>query len=105
MCIASTPVPDGAPRSNAQPPTWKELPTVLLGLGVSMDICGLVGGCALAVMVKLVSEISKKILPTASTLMRAVVVLIFGTMIASLPSLGVLATMVVGKVWPPSLES
>ena len=50
------------------------------------------------VMVKLAFEISKKILPTASILIRAVVVGVFGIVNTSVPSLGVLAASTVGKV-------
>ena len=57
-----------------------------------------------AVIVKLVLEISKKILPTASTLIRAVVLGVLGMVTAWLPSLGVLATNTVGKVCPPSVD-
>ena len=56
-------------------------------------------------MVKFTFEMSKKMLPTASTLMRAVVVLTFGTMMVWLPSLGVLSAMTMGNVWPPSVDS
>jgi hypothetical protein len=56
-----------------------------------------------AVIVKLVLEISKKILPTASTFILAVVVGVLGMVTASLPSLVVLATKVL-KVVPPSVE-
>jgi len=56
-----------------------------------------------AVIVKLALEISKKILPTASTLILAVVVGVFGITSASVPSLGVLAANTVGNVWPPSV--
>ena len=56
------------------------------------------------VMVKFASEISKKMLPTASTLMRAVVVPVFGMVTDSVPSFGVLARSTVGKVIPPSVE-
>src|SRR5437868_3090893 len=45
-----------------------------------------------AVIVKLAFEISKKMLPTASTLTRACVVGVFGTVTASEPSLGVVAS-------------
>mgnify|MGYP001771087526 CR=1 FL=1 len=55
-------------------------------------------------MVKLALEISKKILPTASTLMRAVVVAVFGMVTTSVPSFGVLAANTVGKVCPPSVD-
>ena len=51
-----------------------------------------------AVIVKLVLEISKKILPTASILILAVVVGVFGITKASVPSFGVLAANTVGKV-------
>ena len=57
-----------------------------------------------AVIVKFVFEMSKKILPTASTFILAVVDGVFGITNASVPSLGVLATNTVGKVCPPSVE-
>ncbi len=57
-----------------------------------------VGVGAPPVMVKLASEISKKMLPTASTLMRPMVVLICGTVTDSVPSFGVLSARTVGKV-------
>lgn len=56
-----------------------------------------------AVMVKLVLEISKKILPTASTLILAVVVGVLGIVTAWVPSFGVLAINTVGNVCPPSV--
>ena len=56
-------------------------------------------------MVKLELEISKKILPTASILILAVLVGVAGMLTASLPSFAVLATNTVGKVRPPSVES
>jgi hypothetical protein len=55
-------------------------------------------------MVKLVFEISKKILPTASTFIRAVVVAVLGMVSTSVPSFGVLDVNTVGKVWPPSVD-
>jgi len=69
---------------------------VAVGVGVGVGV-GLP-------MVKFVSEISKKMLPTASTFIRAVVVDIFGIVTDWLPSLGVLARSVIGKVLPPSVE-
>jgi len=56
-------------------------------------------------MAKLVSEMSKKMLPTASTFIRAVVVGVLGIETDSLPSFAVLARRVVGKVLPPSVET
>ena len=56
------------------------------------------------VIVKLMFEMSKKILPTASTFILAVVVAVFGITNASDPSLGVLAANTVGKVCPPSVD-
>ena len=56
-----------------------------------------------AVMVKLALEISKKILPTASTFILAVVVGVLGITNASVPSFGVLAAKTVGNVCPPSV--
>src|SRR5690349_24271590 len=55
-------------------------------------------------MVKLAFEISKKIFPTASTFILAVVVGVFGIVSTSLPSFGVLAASTVGKVCPPSVD-
>ena len=54
-------------------------------------------------IMKFVLEISKKILPTASTFILAVVVGVAGITNASVPSLGVLAASIVGKVCPPSV--
>ena len=59
---------------------------------------------ALAVMVKFVFEISKKIFPTASIFILAVVVAVLGIVRISVPSLGVLADNIVGKVNPPSVD-
>ena len=56
------------------------------------------------VMVKFVLEISKKIFPTASTFILAVVVGVFGIVTTSLPSFGALADKTVGKVCPPSVD-
>ena len=58
-----------------------------------------------SVIVKLLLEISKKIFPTASILIRAVVVGILGMVSNSVPSLGVLAVITVGKVRPPSVDN
>ena len=43
-------------------------------------------------------EISKKIFPTASILILAVVVILFGTTMLSVPSFGVLAAITIGNV-------
>ena len=56
------------------------------------------------VIEKLASEISKKILPTASIFILAVVVVILGNIKDSDPSFGVLAASTVGNVIPPSVE-
>ena len=48
---------------------------------------------------------SKKMLPTASTLIRACVVGVFGTVITSEPSFGVEAVKTVGKFSPPSVDN
>jgi hypothetical protein len=60
-----------------------------------------VGGVSI---VKLVLQMSKKILPTDSTLIRAVVVGELGIITSSVPSFAVLATNVTGKVNPPSVD-
>lgn len=57
------------------------------------------------VIVKFELEISKKILPTASTLILAVVVAIAGMVKISVPSLGVLAANTIGKLCPPSVDN
>src|SRR4051794_16324272 len=62
-------------------------------------------GWFVAVMVKLALPMSKKIFPIASTLIRAVVVAVLGMVIASVPSLAVLAARTIGNVCPPSVES
>ena len=64
----------------------------------------MVGATQLAVISKLAFEISKKILPTASTFILAVVVAIEGIITVSVPSFGVLAEITVGKVTPPSVD-
>src|SRR6478672_1524431 len=56
-------------------------------------------------IVKLVFEISKKILPTASTFIRFFVPGVEGTATTSEPSLGVEAAKTVGKVFPPSVDN
>jgi len=67
-----------------------------VGVGV-----GVADGAAIE---KLVSEISKKILPTPSILIRPTEVGVLGIRTDWLPSLGVLASRVVGNVLPPSVE-
>jgi hypothetical protein len=57
------------------------------------------------VIVKLAFEISKKIFPTASTFILAVVVGVFGMANTSDPSLAVLDVSTVEKVCPPSVDS
>ena len=57
------------------------------------------------VIVKSALETSKKGLVAHSTLTRAVVVLTFGAVTASVPSLGVPEARVIGKLLPPSVES
>ena len=56
-------------------------------------------------IVKFVFEMSKKMLPTASTLILAVVVLTPGSVTSCEPSFGVFASSIVGYVKPPSVES
>lgn len=80
-----------------------------LGLGVGV-MPGLTVGVAVGVapgpvMVKLVFDISKNTLPTASTFTRAVALAPTGIVTASVPSLTVLASKTVGKVCPPSVDN
>jgi len=58
-----------------------------------------------AVIVKLALLMSKKMFPTDSTFIRAVVVAVLGIVTACVPSFAVPETNVVGKVKPPSVES
>jgi hypothetical protein len=74
------------------------------GVGVGGGVTPGVGVAAGPVMLKFVSEISKKILPIASILTRALVVGVLGIVSDSVPSLGVLARRTTGKVAPPSRE-
>ena len=55
-------------------------------------------------IVKLVFEISKKIFPTASTFILAVVEGVLGMVTVSEPSFAVLAINTIGKVNPPSVD-
>src|SRR5262245_12048627 len=62
----------------------------------------LIVGFTVSVIVKSAFETSKKMLPTASTLIRASVVAMFGIVTGSEPSFAVLAAKTTGYVWPPS---
>ena len=79
---------------------------VAVAVGVAVAVAVGVGvGVEPAVIVKFESEISKKMLSTASTFTLAVVVATLGIVSASEPSLGVLAERTVGKVVPPSVDN
>ena len=81
------------------PPTHTEVRFELkLAVGIT--------GPVVAVMVKLLSLMSKKTFPTASTFIRQVLMVTAseGTVMLCVPSFGVLASNVV-KVFPPSIES
>lgn len=78
---------------------------VFVAVFVGVNVCVFVGVAAAPVIVKLVFEISKKILPTASTFILAVVVAPTGIVTACEPSLAVLAAKTVGNVWPPSVDN
>lgn len=80
---------------------------VLVGVevGVFSGVDVAVGVGPPPVMVKFASEISKKMFPTASILILAAVVAVFGTVTLCDPSFAVLATRTVGNVVPPSVES
>ena len=75
------------------------LQAILVAAGLSKSKPG-----AASVMVKLAFEISKKIFPTASTFILAVVVGRLGMLNISEPSFVVLAINTVGKVCPPSVD-
>src|SRR5450432_1210822 len=66
------------------------------------------GALFVEVIVRFASEMSKKMLPTASTLIRPwaeATLALLGIVTTALPLLGMLAARTVGKVWPPSVES
>jgi hypothetical protein len=77
----------------------------LPGPVVMPEMVGADGAEMPAVMVKLVLEISKKMLLAQATLMRAVLVGVFGTVMEDEPLFGALAANTVGKVLPPSVDS
>ena len=74
---------------------------VMPGLRVGVGV----GVAAGPVMVKLVLDMSKNTLPTASTLILAVVDAPTGMVTASDPSFAVLANKTAGKVCPPSVDN
>ena len=78
---------------------------VLVGVLVGVNVAVFVGVAAGPVIVKLALEISKKILPTASTFILAVVLAPTGIVKASEPSFAVLAAKTVGNVFPPSVDN
>ena len=90
------------------PPLEKLVPVIVTVLP-TLPTPGLMplmaGQVSPGVMLKLASEMSKKMFPTASTLTRAVEVGVFGTLIVAAPLLGVLDARVNGKLFPPSMES
>ena len=57
------------------------------------------------VIVKFGSEMLKKMLSTASILIRAVEVGMLGMLTVAVPVLGLLDERITGKVFPPSMES
>jgi hypothetical protein len=73
-----------------------------VGVFVGVDVA--VGVGPPPVIIKLASDISKKMLPTASTFILAVVVAVFGIVTFSDPSFAVLAESTVGNVVPPSVD-
>jgi len=85
---------------------------VAIGVGVGVGVGDAEPGVGVGVgvgvvvdIVKFASEISKKIFPSASILMRAVSVMTLGSVTISLPSFAVEAARVVGKVRPPSVDN
>src|ERR1051325_2824873 len=63
------------------------------------------GEVVLGVIAKFAGETLKKILPAASTLIRAEEVGVFGTVTVAAPLFAVLETSTNGKLLPPSIES
>lgn len=75
---------------------------VLVAVGVGVLVKLGVGVGVGPVTVKLASEISKKILPTASIFTLPAAVPVFGIVNVSVPSFGVLSAKTTGNVSPPS---
>ena len=84
---ASLAVPTVATVAVGLPRTTVMLPVILTEGAVLADV-----------MVKFASEMSKKMLPTASTLIRPCVVAMFGMVTTALPLFGTLLASTVGKV-------
>jgi hypothetical protein len=76
----------------------------VVGVGGIVAVAVGVGLAVPVMMLKSVFEISKKMLPTASIFIRAVVVGMSGIRTDSEPSLLALAARTAGKVVPPSVE-
>ncbi len=81
------------------------IPGLMVGVGVGVSVGDGVGVAPGPVMVKLVFEMSKKTLPTASTFILAVVLAPTGIVTASDPSLAVVASKTCGNVCPPSADN
>lgn len=81
------------------------IPGLMVGVGVGVSVGDGVGVAPGPVTVKLVFDMSKKTLPTASTFILAVVEAPTGIVTASVPSLAVLASKTVGNVCPPSVDN
>lgn len=110
-----------APYGTSETETVSGLPSVSLALPtvatvavglprttVMLPVILSVGAVLVEVIVRFASEMSKKMLPTASTLMRPCVVAtfaVFGIVTRALPLFGTLLARTIGKVWPPSVES
>src|SRR3954447_7163570 len=82
-------------------PKLPGVPSVSDSVAGTVPPTGCVGA---AVMAKSAWLTSKKMLPTASTLMRALSAVTCGKVISCEPSLGVEAARTVGKVCPPSVD-
>jgi hypothetical protein len=98
----------------SKPPSWILSPGTQVGdgLGVGVGVgdgeplgVGVGVSTTTFVILKLLSETSKKTLFTASTLILAVLVLTFGIATFALPLLGTDAASTVGNVCPPSVDS
>ena len=80
------------------------LVAVFVGVFVGVEVGVFVGVATAPVTVKFVFEMSKKMLPTASTFILAVEVVPTGIVTACDPSLGVVAAKTIGNVCPPSVD-
>ena len=100
--VTATEVASSVPSESVSFASTLTITAVFTGVEVASAFA--TGGAFPVVIVKLASDTSKKMLPTASIFTRACVVAIAGKVTACVPSFGVLAARDSGNVAPPSVD-